>query len=397
MSNSKPVSKYDSNGNEIYYKDRFGHEEWGEYDANGNLIHFKNSDGFEIWREYDANGNMIHYKDSDGDEVWYDSDGNPIDKPTEKKYNSAMSNNDINDLISQLNERQRREFALWCVERARPLLPISQPHSYLRSIAALDVTVRHLKGEATADELSSALTAAQGTLWSGAMAIARNVEGTSNPVIRVAAAVRAVVADAAASQAGFCYPSGAARDAEYNAQLAELNRILKAGAAMSDTPMSSRIENLEKEVESIRANMTLIMLNTQLTDKVSRMTRQLDELDKYNDELIQRTEDLEEENKMLRAAVSNPKHHPLELMWQELESYKEQANTNGHGKSWARMCKERTESAAVAAAVDVAAAAAAREAAAWASEAVRYALDVAGPARANSAIDAIRRAKEAKR
>jgi hypothetical protein len=33
----------------------------------------------------------------------------------------------------------------------------------------------------------------------------------------------------------------------------------------------------------------------------------------------------------------------LELMWEALEEYQEQANYDGHGKSWARMCKDRTE------------------------------------------------------
>jgi hypothetical protein len=32
----------------------------------------------------------------------------------------------------------------------------------------------------------------------------------------------------------------------------------------------------------------------------------------------------------------------LDLMWATLEEYQEQANYDGHGESWARMCKDRT-------------------------------------------------------
>jgi hypothetical protein len=32
----------------------------------------------------------------------------------------------------------------------------------------------------------------------------------------------------------------------------------------------------------------------------------------------------------------------LDLMWAALGEYQEQANSEGHGKSWARMCKDKT-------------------------------------------------------
>jgi hypothetical protein len=32
----------------------------------------------------------------------------------------------------------------------------------------------------------------------------------------------------------------------------------------------------------------------------------------------------------------------LDLMWAALGEYQEQASSEGHGESWARMCKERT-------------------------------------------------------
>ena len=53
------VYKYDANGNEIYFKNFAGYEEWYEYDANGRVIHYKDSKGYEDWYKYDANGNMI--------------------------------------------------------------------------------------------------------------------------------------------------------------------------------------------------------------------------------------------------------------------------------------------------------------------------------------------------
>jgi hypothetical protein len=37
---------------------------------------------------------------------------------------------------------------------------------------------------------------------------------------------------------------------------------------------------------------------------------------------------------------------PLAEMWAALESYQEQADKDGHGESWRRMCEERTQEAA---------------------------------------------------
>jgi malate synthase len=97
-------------------------------------------------------------------------------------------------------------------------------------------------------------------------------------------------------------------------------------------------------------------------------------------------------NETLRAEVAALKaNDPLAEMWRELEAYLPRANANGHGRSWKRMCSERTEEAAREESFNVAAAAAARDAAAWAADAMS-----AKQARANSAKDAIRRAKEAK-
>jgi len=81
--------EYDSNGNEIHYKNSDGFESWSKYDSHGKVIHFKNSDGYEYWYEYDGNGNEIHYKNSDGYERWYDSNGNRITKKQFDKLNSS--------------------------------------------------------------------------------------------------------------------------------------------------------------------------------------------------------------------------------------------------------------------------------------------------------------------
>jgi hypothetical protein len=74
-------------------------------------------------------------------------------------------------------------------------------------------------------------------------------------------------------------------------------------------------------------------------------------------------------------------HDPLAEMWRELEAYQEQANRDGHGESWRRMCEERTEQSARDAARD----------AARAEKASSYAV-----AYASCAVAEIRRAKEAK-
>jgi hypothetical protein len=95
-------------------------------------------------------------------------------------------------------------------------------------------------------------------------------------------------------------------------------------------------------------------------------------------------------------AALKAQRDPLDAMWAALAEYQPQANANGHGKSWWRMCSERTEATAREAAVDVAAAKAARDAAAWAADAAIQ-LGNAGQEWAESAIAAIRRAKEGQR
>ena len=69
-----------------------------------------------------------------------------------KKTSVGMA--DVGDLIERLDDRQCLVFALWCAERVRHLM--SDP----RSTAVLDVAARHLRGEATDEELDAAWNAA---------------------------------------------------------------------------------------------------------------------------------------------------------------------------------------------------------------------------------------------
>jgi hypothetical protein len=111
----------------------------------------------------------------------------------------------IDTLIARLTERQRREFALWCAERVRHLMTDS------RSTNALDVAARHLRGEATDEELAAARAAARDAAWAAEAAT------------RGAAAAAWAAARAAARDAAWA----AALAAERAAQRAELERMLE--------------------------------------------------------------------------------------------------------------------------------------------------------------------------
>jgi hypothetical protein len=108
---------------------------------------------------------------------------------------------------------------------------------------------------------------------------------------------------------------------------------------------------------------------------------------------------LEREVARLTAEVAALKAcDPLAEMWRELSEYQPQADRDGHGESWARMCRERTERAAYAAAWARGASPTPSEWS-WASRAAQVAAEAAVEAAifAQRAIDAIRRAKEVKR
>ena len=74
----------------------------------------------------------------------------------------------------------------------------------------------------------------------------------------------------------------------------------------------------------------------------------------------------------------------LDEMWAALAAYQLKADADGHGKSWATMCKERTAGAAFAAALDPTG-----DAAAFAA-AYAAALDAAANEGAQKAIDAVK-------
>ena len=73
------VYKYDSHGNNIYFKNPSrGFEIYYEYDSNGNMIHYSRTDGVEEWNEYGKNNNRIHQRTSIGNDLYleYDKNGN---------------------------------------------------------------------------------------------------------------------------------------------------------------------------------------------------------------------------------------------------------------------------------------------------------------------------------
>jgi hypothetical protein len=114
------------------------------------------------------------------------------------------------------------------------------------------------------------------------------------------------------------------------------------------------------------------------------------EITRLRADLAQRTA----ERDALAAEIAALKaNDPLAEMWRELEAYQEQANRDGHGGSWKRMCSERTQAAAYAAyaAAYRASPMAAEEAAQAATEATEVAIC------AQRAIALIRQAKEVQR
>jgi hypothetical protein len=87
----------------------------------------------------------------------------------------------------------------------------------------------------------------------------------------------------------------------------------------------------------------------------------------------------------------------LNEMWAALAAYQPKADAEGHGETWATMCKEKTSDAAEAAAWDAAAAAwsASADEAAWSASAAAWDAAVAeADSWAQSAIDGINKLKE---
>jgi hypothetical protein len=118
-------------------------------------------------------------------------------------------------------------------------------------------------------------------------------------------------------------------------------------------------------------------------------------IDKADAELAQR---LVAQDALATELAALKAHDPLAEMWRELEAYQPQADRDGHGDSWRRMCAERTKEAAHAAAWARGASLTASEWS-WASRAADAAARAATEAAicAQRAIAAIRRAKEGQR
>jgi hypothetical protein len=99
-------------------------------------------------------------------------------------------------------------------------------------------------------------------------------------------------------------------------------------------------------------------------------------------------------------AALKAKPDPLAEMWAALADYQPQADRDGHGESWRRMCHERTNASAwnaANAAAEAFAASAAGHAAFAVSRSQSNATKNSVDEAAQLAIAAIRRAKEAKR
>jgi hypothetical protein len=119
-----------------------------------------------------------------------------------------------------------------------------------------------------------------------------------------------------------------------------------------------------------------------------------EELSRLRADLAQRT--AERDALAAEKAALKAQPDPLAEMWAALAEYQPQADRDGHGGSWARMCSERTWEAAQGAMRAAAWLGPAASAAGWA-ECAALALQNAGQSEAESAISAIRRAKEVQR
>jgi hypothetical protein len=111
--------------------------------------------------------------------------------------------------------------------------------------------------------------------------------------------------------------------------------------------------------------------------------------------------ELERELNAAKAEIAALKEaDPLAEMWRELAEYQPQANADGHGESWARMCSERTAPAAERAHDVLLPMSSSSSYEPWlAALSARWAIEWGETSRRNvrEAIAAIRCAKEAKR
>ena len=97
--------KYDSNGNEIYFKNSRGTEIWSEYNAAGKLKYQKTATKGKVeneeWREYNSAGIEISRKDTAGTVYEFDSVGHLIHKKQKNGYEEWQKYDSNGTLISK--------------------------------------------------------------------------------------------------------------------------------------------------------------------------------------------------------------------------------------------------------------------------------------------------------
>jgi cob(I)alamin adenosyltransferase len=97
----------------------------------------------------------------------------------------------------------------------------------------------------------------------------------------------------------------------------------------------SNADELRHEIERLRAELAAEQSDRSATEEIARQRGAV------INALCADIADLKTENAALKA-----KPDPLAEMWAALEEYQPQADSDGHGESWKRMCEERTSCAA---------------------------------------------------
>ena len=93
----------------------------------------------------------------------------------------------------------------------------------------------------------------------------------------------------------------------------------------------------------------IISERDRLRADLAHRTAERDQYDELCAELRRDCIALRSERDRLAAEVADLKAQsdPLAEMWRELSSYQPIADRDGHGESWRRMCRERTEASSV--------------------------------------------------
>jgi hypothetical protein len=102
----------------------------------------------------------------------------------------------------------------------------------------------------------------------------------------------------------------------------------------ADMPLLDRVE---AALDRITNRQGLMRIPREATDIDVVVLDCGDEIKRLRAELAQRTAEV---------AALKAQADPLAEMWAALAEYQEQADKDGHGESWAKMCRERTANAA---------------------------------------------------